>query len=389
MDLEIFHSGGVAVVRPALHRRRQVGLLRRQRRVVLSREQHVVEHCACPDARHGGARALLVTEASDGAPSLQAPDRAPRLAAHCVVRGVELRLRRAGHRWPPERHHEPGEKRVPVAVTGEVLAVVEHLPLLQLLVQGRELEHLEIGAVAAEPGGEGEDAGGGAGHELRGEGPVRAVEARAGERAAAGRERGGRGGAARLGGEREPESEVREEHAAEAARGGARRRCGHPEEGRERRVGQPRGEAREREREERRGRERRVGKERVEEAREEVEGGRRHPERERVVVRARRRQRQRLRLRLQRGRRNGVQFLDVEAPALAGRGGGGVEEDEERGGGGGEVVGEEEEEEGGGGRRRHRRRPRRMVVVVVALSMYRKYGRRFCCGGLEGRRSQQ
>lgn len=124
-----------------------------------------------------------------------------------------------------------------------------------------------------------------------------------------------------------------------------------PEERRERRVGQPRGEAREREREERRGRERRVGEERVEEAREEVEGGRRHPERERVVVRARRRQRQRLRLRLQRGRRNGVQFLDVEAPALAGGGGGGVEEDEERGGGGGEVVGEEEEEEGvvGGG----------------------------------------
>lgn len=128
-----------------------------------------------------------------------------------------------------------------------------------------------------------------------------------------------------------------------------------------------------------------MGEERVEQAREEVEGGRRDPERERVVVQARGRQRQRQvrrrrrmwrlllrgrgRCRLLRcrvgvgvgvgrfGVRGGAGL--VAAQALA-RAGGGAEEDEERGG---RLGGEEEL-----GRGRHgAERPGRMLLLVLVV----------------------
>uniref|UniRef100_A0A8R7QXG0 Uncharacterized protein n=1 Tax=Triticum urartu TaxID=4572 RepID=A0A8R7QXG0_TRIUA len=100
-------------------------LLRRQRRVILPRQQHVVEHRARPNAGHGGARALLLVEPRDGAPPHQAPDGAPRRAAHCLVGSVEMGLRRAGDNRPLEGHHEPAQERVPVPICDQVLRGVE------------------------------------------------------------------------------------------------------------------------------------------------------------------------------------------------------------------------------------------------------------------------
>ncbi|TVU12418.1 hypothetical protein EJB05_46062, partial [Eragrostis curvula] len=370
----------IAAVSPALHSTQITlcfVLLWCESRVILPCEQHVVKHSARPNARHSRPRALLLMEPCNGTPPHQAPDNTSHRTAHCLVRKVELRLRGARHNRPRERHHEPGQQRVPAPIRNQVLRGAKHLPFLDLLVQRGQPEHLEVRAVAAEAGGEGEDAERGARHDLRGQRAPRAGQARAAERAAVGgaRRGGGRrgGGGGWLGGEGEPEPEVGEEHAAEAAGGGPRGGGRHAEVPRERRVGQARREAREREREEHRRREGGVGEERVEQAREEVEGGRRHAEREREVVRARGRQRQRLRLRRRRGwsRRHG--FLDVRAgvvaaPALARgggggrRGGGGVEE-EERGGGGG--VGGGEEEEGRHGEGQVRRARMAMVEVEV------------------------
>lgn len=297
------------------------------------------------------------------------------------MRSIELRLRGARHRWPWERHHEPGQQRVPTPIPNQVLLGVEQLAVLGLLVQRGQPEHLEVRAVAAESRGEREHAGGGASHELGGERAGRAGEARAAERAAAGGERGGIG-AGWIGGEGEPEAEVGEEHAAEAAGGGAGGGGRDAEELRERRVGQTRREAGQREREEHGGREGGgVGEERLEEAREEVEGGRRDPERERVVVQARGRQRQgrrrwRWRL-LLRGRvrvgvgvgrfgvRGGAGL--VAAQALA-RAGGGAEEDEERGG---RVSCEEEGERG---RHGGERRGRMVLLLVVREWLSRRCG---------------
>ena len=78
-----------------------------------------------------------------------------------------------------------GQQRVPTPIPDQVLLGVKQLPLLDLLIQRGQLEHLEVRAVAAESRCEGEHTGRGARHELRGERAGRTGESRAAERAAA------------------------------------------------------------------------------------------------------------------------------------------------------------------------------------------------------------